>query len=141
MSNVEWALGAAASIRGAFAVALVDYESGMTLGSRGGSPEFDLEVAAPGNSEVVRSKLEVMERLGIKDSIEDILITLSSQYHMIRPLWGRDNERMFFYLALNRSQANLAMARRDLRIIADQFYVDGPPSPRASNGETEINIR
>ena len=42
MSNIEHTLDMAANIKGAFAVAIVDYESGMTLGSRGGSAEFDL---------------------------------------------------------------------------------------------------
>jgi hypothetical protein len=65
MNNIEHTLDMAANIKGAFAVAIVDYESGMTLGSRGGSAEFDLDVAAPGNSEVMRAKLDVMESAGI----------------------------------------------------------------------------
>lgn len=72
MSDIEYALNAAANIKGAFAVALVDYDSGMTLGSRGGSEAFDLDVAAPGNSEVVRAKLEVVEKLGLRETIEGI---------------------------------------------------------------------
>ncbi len=126
MTDIDYALNAAANIKGAFAVALVDYESGLTLGSRGGSAEFDLDVAAPGNSEVVRSKLEVMESLGLRETIEDILITLDTQYHLIRPIWGRPEDKLFFYLVLNRAQANLAMARRDLRIIAGRFRIDDP---------------
>jgi hypothetical protein len=126
MSSIDHALDAAASIRGAFAVALVDYGSGLTLGSRGGSAEFDLDVAAPGNSEVVRTKLQVMEQLGLRETIEDILITLDTQYHLIRPIWNRTSDRLFFYLALNRAQANLALARRDLRIITERFYMDDP---------------
>jgi hypothetical protein len=104
----------------------------MTLGSRGGSPEFDLDVAAPGNSDVVRTKLEVMQKLGLRESIEDILITLDSQYHLIRIIRGGGDEKLFFYLVLNRQQANLAMARRDLRMIEQQFYMGGPKAPRAS---------
>jgi hypothetical protein len=126
MSNIEHALDMAANIKGAFAVAVVDYDSGMTLGSRGGSPEFDLDVAAPGNSDVVRTKLEVMAKLGLRESIEDILITLDTQYHLIRPIHGNAEEKMFFYLVLNRAQANLAMARRDLRMIEQQFYMANP---------------
>jgi hypothetical protein len=132
MSNIELSLDMAANIKGAFAVALVDYDSGMTLGSRGGSPEFDLEVAAPGNSEVVRTKLEVMQKLGLRESIEDILITLDTQYHVIRPIRGSDDEKLFLYLVLNRSQANLAMARRDLRVIEQQFYMAAPGMGRAN---------
>jgi hypothetical protein len=139
MSNIELSLDMAANIKGAFAVALVDYDSGMTLGSRGGSPEFDLEVAAPGNSEVVRTKLEVMQKLGLRESIEDILITLDTQYHVIRPIRGSDDEKLFLYLVLNRSQANLAMARRDLRVIEQQFYMAAPgmnrPNPAGGNGQ------
>src|SRR3954471_21521553 len=87
MGNIDHTLDMAANIKGAFAVAVVDYESGMTLGSRGGSAEFDLDVAAPGNSEVMRAKLDVMEKLGLRnEGIEDILITLSTQYHLIRPI-------------------------------------------------------
>lgn len=131
MSDIEYALNAAANIKGAFACAIVDYDSGMTLGSRGGSAEFDLDVAAPGNSEVVRAKFDVMEKLGLRETIEDILITLDSQYHLIRPMYSHTDDKLFFYLVLNRQQANLAMARRDLKIIAQRFYIDDPSSAPA----------
>ena len=127
MSNIDHTLDMAANIKGAFAVAVVDYESGMTLGSRGGSAEFDLDVAAPGNSEVMRAKLDVMQKLGLRnEGIEDILITLGSQYHLIRPIQGAPDEKLFLYLALNKAQANLAMARRDLRVIEQEFFMAHP---------------
>ena len=130
MSDIDYALNAAANIKGAFAAALVDYDSGMTLGSRGGSAEFDLDVAAPGNSEVVRAKFDVMAKLGLQETIEDILITLDTQYHVIRPIYSRSSEdKLFFYLVLNRQQANLAMARRDLRLITQRFSLDEPGTP------------
>jgi len=118
VTDIDYALNAAANIKGAFAVALVDYDSGLTLGSRGGSAEFDLDVAAPGNSEVVRSKLQVMESLGLRETIEDILITLQSQYHLINVLKGQGNAGLFIYLVLNRVTANLALARHKLRAVA-----------------------
>ncbi|OLT19353.1 hypothetical protein BJF78_36255 [Pseudonocardia sp. CNS-139] len=133
MANVEQSLDMAANIKGAFAVAIVDYDSGMTLGSRGGSPEFDLDVAAPGNSDVVRTKLEVMQKLGLRETIEDILITLDTQYHLIRIIRGNTEERLFFYLVLSRAQANLAMARRDLRVIEQQFYMSAPGQGRPAD--------
>ncbi|SET86814.1 hypothetical protein [Stigmatella erecta] len=106
--NVKQVLEEALKIDGAFAACLADAKSGMTLGSSG-SAGFNIEAAAAGNTEVVRAKMKTMKTLGINDRIEDILITLGEQYHIIRPLGTR--EGLFLYLALHRSSANLAMAR------------------------------
>lgn len=70
---------------------------------------MNLDVAAAGNTEVVRAKRRVAEALGLGDDIEDMLITLGRQYHLLRPLRGRP--AIFFYVALERSKANLALAR------------------------------
>jgi hypothetical protein len=116
--NIETALKEAMAIDGALGAALVDYESGMTLGVSGGS-ELDLEIAAAGNTEVVRAKARTLESLGINESIEDILITLDRQYHVIR-LLNRGGSQLFLYLALDRSRANLALARHNLRRIESE---------------------
>ncbi|WP_425553868.1 hypothetical protein [Dactylosporangium salmoneum] len=107
------------TIDGAFAVALVDYTSGMTLGTMGGGPEFDITVAAAGNTDVVRAKLRTIEMLGLPDTVEDILITLNNQYHIIRPLSSVNGHGLFLYLALAKSRANLALARHQLRGIEE----------------------
>jgi hypothetical protein len=99
----------------------VDYDSGMMLGSAGGGTELDLEIAAAGNTEVVRAKMNTMQQLGLKEKIEDILITLGSQYHLIRLIDDSKASGLFFYLALSKSQANLAMARRQLGEIESQL--------------------
>src|SRR3954470_10350698 len=101
--NIETALKEAMAIEGALGAALVDYESGMTLGMSGGGRELDLEVAAAGNTEVVRAKARTLEALNIKDTIEDILITLDRQYHLIR-LLSRGGSQLFLYLALDRGR-------------------------------------
>lgn len=54
--NVETALKEALSIDGAVGAALVDFESGMSLGTLGGGDWLDLEVASAGNTEVVRRR-------------------------------------------------------------------------------------
>ncbi|KUF19479.1 hypothetical protein [Streptomyces silvensis] len=118
MANTETALKeASTSIEGVIGAALVDYTSGMALGTIGGSKDLDLSVAAAGNTDVVRAKLRTMEMLGLKDEIEDILISLGSQYHLIRLIKGRNNNGLFLYLALDKGRANLAMARHQLARI------------------------
>ena len=53
------------------------------------------------------------------DTIEDILITLGRQYHLIRPLTSRSGTGLFFYFALDKNRANLALARHQIRTIAE----------------------
>lgn len=121
--DIETALKEAMQIEGAVGVALVDYDSGMALGTSGGGKFLNLEVAAAGNTEVVRAKLRTMTSLGLTDQIEDILITLGRQYHLIRLLSGATTSSLFLYLALDRSRANLAMARHQLRSIENGLAV------------------
>lgn len=121
MSNVEATLKEALGIEGAQAVLLVDYQSGMALGQAGDSSALNLEVAAAGNTDVVRSKMRTMESLGLDDKIEDILITLGKGYHLIR--LTENHPGLFLYLVLDKSRANLAMARHKLGALEKQLEI------------------
>jgi hypothetical protein len=122
--NIDTALKEAMTISGALGVALVDYDSGMSLGTLGGGEHLNLEVAAAGNTEVVRAKLRVMSSLALNDGIEDILITLRRQYHLIRLMEpAKGNPTLFLYLVLDRERANLALARHYLKRIETDLMV------------------
>jgi hypothetical protein len=107
MSNITESLDALLRVDGALCAALVDSSSGMVLGTAGSG--LDLDAAAAGNTEVVRAKLKTIKSLGLDEQIEDILITLTSQYHIIRPL--RATPEVFIYLVLETAKSNLALAR------------------------------
>lgn len=114
MYGIKDGLDEAMKINGAIGTALVDFKSGMCLGTAGGGG-LDLELAAAGNTEVVRAKKNVRDKLGLTDRIEDILITLDNQYHLIRMF--HNNINLFFYIVLDREKANLALARMELAKI------------------------
>ena len=112
-----------AGIEGSMAAAVVDYTSGMALGTLGGGKDLDVTVAAAGNTDVIRAKLRTMEQLGLKARIEDILITLERQYHLIRPVAGRNGNGLFLYLVLDKARSNLAMARHQLKRVEEHLEV------------------
>ena len=103
MAGLEQTLASLMSIDGAQAVALVDYESGMLLGEAGTG--IDMEIAAAGNTEVIRAKMKTAAALNLNDSIEDMLITVAKQ------------RGLFIYLVLDRAKSNLALARRKVQDV------------------------
>lgn len=108
MANLNDSLAKLLEIDGSLCAALVDANSGMLLGKAGSG--MDLDLAAAGNTEVVRAKAKTMKSLNLNDQIEDILITLGKQYHVIRPVVSKPG--LFIYLVLDKARSNLALARR-----------------------------
>lgn len=77
--------------------------------------KIDLEVASAANTEIIRAKLKTIQMLGLEDEIEDIVISLTSQYHLLRVL--KENPTTFIYVALGRRQSNLALARMAMKLM------------------------
>src|ERR1700753_2050052 len=121
MATPKEALPKLMEIDGCIGACIVDANSGMMLAATGGNTSVNLEVAAAGNTEVVRAKRKTMKSLNLNDTIEDILITLHKQYHLIRPL--SSNDALFIYLALDRGRSNLAMARHQLSALEKDLPV------------------
>lgn len=119
MANIKESLNELMEIDGTLGVSLVDSTSGMVLGEAGAG--VDMELAAAGNSEVVKAKMKTMKDLGITGEIEDILITLESHYHIIRPMVKQKG--LFLYIVLDKAKSNLALARRKVQNVEGALKV------------------
>ena len=121
--NMEASLKEAMGIEGAIGVALIDYNSGMALGTLTSVKDLDLETIAAGTTDFVRAKMRTLELMRLDEPIEDILVTLSSQYHVIRPVTSRTGKGLFLYLMLDKHRGNLALARHKLGRIEQNIEV------------------
>lgn len=97
----------ASEVPGFIAASFVDLESGMTIAVKSVRPDFDLSVASAYNSEIVKGKLKAIKALGLKSALEDMLLTLSDQIHLIKVI----SPSSFVYVAADRSMSNLAIVR------------------------------
>ncbi|WP_245721658.1 hypothetical protein [Nocardia crassostreae] len=95
MADIDVVLKDMMLMDGAIGAAVVDYNSGMPLGIAGGSKMLDIEIAAAGDTELVRATMRTIEQLGPNEEIEDVLISLGSQHHLLRPTRGRRSRGLF----------------------------------------------
>lgn len=119
MATLNESLAKLLEVDGSLCAAVVDANSGMLLGKAGAG--LDLDLAAAGNTEVVRAKMKTMKSLGLSDAIEDILITLGKQYHVIRPVVAKPG--LFIYLVLDKARANLALGRRAAQDVEQALQI------------------
>jgi hypothetical protein len=110
----------ALGVGGAIGAAIVDYERDIVLAAVGDGRHLDVATAALGSAAVVRAELASVERLGLDDRVEDVLVVLDHQYHLVRPAAAGRGGRssLCLFVALDRSHASLAIARGELAAIA-----------------------
>jgi predicted regulator of Ras-like GTPase activity (Roadblock/LC7/MglB family) len=94
------------------AVAVVETETGMPLAAHSNIADFDIDTAAAYNTEVVKQKLKAIQALKLNQTVQDILLTLTDQLHVIKLSPTGDK---FIYLAVNSRDTNLAVARQILK--------------------------
>jgi len=99
-----------ADVPGFVAASLVDLDSGMTLAVMSARPDFDLAAASAFNSEIVKQKVKTIKALELNSTLEDILLTLTDQLHIIKMV----SPSTFIYLAAERASSNLAIMRSSL---------------------------
>ena len=96
------------NIAGFIAVSVTEVKSGMSYFSLSIDSSFDPELASAYNLEVVKAKLSAIKALNLTQRIENIMINLSSQIHIIDISEDGD---YFIYLAVDANKANLGMTK------------------------------
>nr|WP_314679466.1 hypothetical protein [uncultured Capnocytophaga sp.] len=98
------------NVPGFIAVSVTEVKSGVSYIAASADPNLDPNLASAYNLEVVKAKMSALRILGLEDKekIEDILITLTNQIHVIDLA---PNGNYFVFLVVDSSKANLGITR------------------------------
>lgn len=113
--TVREALEQGRTLEGSLATLLVETATGNLIAAAIGAKGVDVEVAAAATAELARQKPRVEERIGLKDTFEEVLLTSKRRYYLLRPVGS--GSRMFLLLVLDRTRANLTAAQEGLAAI------------------------
>lgn len=108
-NNVAGNLSRLEHVSGFLGAALYDIDAQVCLASVDGDVRAQVTTAVGHHADMVLAKRRTLSNLQLDDEIEDIVISLGREYHLLRLC--RRQPRLFFFLSLDRSKANLAMAR------------------------------
>ncbi|WP_431963306.1 hypothetical protein [Actinacidiphila sp. bgisy160] len=126
MPGIDECLSEALAIPGVLGASVVDWSSGLLLGAVGQEPGHGHEAAAADTTEAARAVVEGAT-FTAKESgrvpVEDIIITAPGSYHLIRFLDTSFDSDVILYLWLDRSMANLAVARLGLKSLAERLVL------------------
>ncbi|WP_300609403.1 hypothetical protein [Trebonia sp.] len=114
-SPVEVMLAPLKRIGGFVLACLIDATSGMVLGAVCNDDTASVPVAAAGAADAVNVLSQMTARLALQGDLEDVIVTLSSHYHLIRVLPPEPAGQLIVLVTLERPAANLAMAHREVR--------------------------
>ncbi|MEU0833251.1 hypothetical protein ACNPQM_03445 [Streptomyces sp. NPDC056231] len=141
MPGIDECLLEVMRLPGARGAAVVDWTSGLALGTVGDSPNGDHEATAAETAEVARMAAEqpvftlsVPEPLtgpggndatatGAAPPVEDVIVTTRAGYHIIRFVETAFDSSVFLHLWLDRSDGNLALARMRLGEMAERLVL------------------
>ncbi|MFB6820991.1 hypothetical protein ACFCXA_05305 [Streptomyces virginiae] len=141
MPGIDECLLEAMALPGARGAALVDWSSGLALGTAGESPVGDHETTAAETAELARAAAEyesfapagtdpahgggAVPSAGSSAGspagppVEDLIVTTRTGYHVLRFVETSFDSSVFLHLWLDRADGNLALARHRLRALAE----------------------
>jgi predicted regulator of Ras-like GTPase activity (Roadblock/LC7/MglB family) len=109
-------LAPVAEIDGFRLASLVDAATGMVVSSAVSDPDdLSLAAVAAGAADIVSVLSRLSSELGADDGLEDVMVTFGSRFHLIRHVRADSAQPVVLLVVLDRSRANLALARREIR--------------------------
>jgi len=124
--GIDDCLSEAMEIVGARGVSLIDWSSGLALGTAGDSPSGDHETGAAEATDLVRAAADsptFTEAEDLRRPLQDIIITAGRSYHLLCFVDTVFDSRLALHLWLDRSEGNLASARFRLQALAEELVL------------------
>ncbi len=106
------------NIQGFVLACLVDAATGMPLGAVQDQDDIRMPPAAAGAADVFNVLSMMTGEMATKGDLEDVIVTLNSHYHLIRLIKRGPGRQLLLFVTVDRSQANLAMALREIRVFS-----------------------
>ncbi|WP_181798538.1 hypothetical protein [Streptomyces sp. WELS2] len=126
MPGIDECLLEAMRLPGARGAALVDWTSGLALGTVGDAPGGDHETSAAEAAELARLAAEhgtfAAAREGLPP-VEDLIVSNGDSYHLLRFVDTSFDSSVFLHLWLGRADGNLALARIRLGEMAARLVL------------------
>ncbi|WP_329033351.1 hypothetical protein OIE71_12685 [Streptomyces sp. NBC_01725] len=144
MPGIDACLHEIMALPGARGAAIVDWTSGLALGTAGESPGGDHETTATETAELARAAAEypafapaaepvagpaganaTREAAGDGKGppVEDLIVTSRTGYHVLRFVETTFDSSVFLHLWLDRDTGNLALARLRLQQLAERLVL------------------
>jgi hypothetical protein len=115
LSTAEAMLAPVTTIDGFAFACLIDQATGMTLACEPEEGYISAAAAAAGAADIANALALMSARLATNETVDDVIVTLSDYFHLIRPVSKDPAQRILLLVILDRRRANLAMARREVR--------------------------
>ncbi|NUP82925.1 MAG: hypothetical protein HOV96_35850 [Nonomuraea sp.] len=134
MPGIDECLLEAMRLPGARGAALIDWTSGLALGTVGESPGGDQETAAVEAAEIARlaaeqhafapdDDQEAGAAADVDPPVEDLIVSNRDSYHVLRFVGASFDGSVFLHLWLARTEGNLALARIRLGEMAERLVL------------------
>jgi hypothetical protein len=93
----------------------------MVLASAQDQDDISLPRAAAGAADIASVLALLTGELATGDDLEDVMVTFSKHFHLIRIVQAGPSQTVILLVILDRSRANLAMARRSIRDFCESL--------------------